>query len=114
LTDGPEPGQVSREDAAATIGARAELGGELEPAVVDAFVQRVEEAIDQRVVQRLAERDRGRGIDRTTVAVALGSLVLSVPITAVAANPDGAGGAGGVAAWIAIVLINVAHAWRRG
>ena len=88
----------------------------MEPAVVDAFVQRVEAAIDQRVVQRLTERDRGRGrgIDRTTVAVALGSLVLSVPITAVAANPDGAGGAGGVAAWIAIVLVNVAHAWRRG
>ena len=59
---GPE---IPREEAASPLGARRELGAEMEPAVVEAFVERVERQIDARVDARLAERG---GVARDTTA----------------------------------------------
>ena len=41
--------QIPRDDLIAAARARRELGDELEPAVVEAFLDRVERAIDARV-----------------------------------------------------------------
>jgi hypothetical protein len=59
------------------LGARRELGPELEPEVIDAFADRVERAIDARVDARLGQRGGGaerRGTDRSSLLLALGSL----------------------------------------
>ena len=110
----PETGGELREEAAAAIAARRELGEDLEPAIIESFVERVERTIDARVDERLAERKRPREVDRTTVAIGLGSIALSIPITGAAAGlPDGSSGMAVGVAWVAIVIINVLHALSR-
>jgi hypothetical protein len=107
--------RISREDVASTVGARHELGADLEPEVVDAFLQRVERAIDTRVDTRLADTKatgrRGREREAGGIALAIVSLGTGIPITAIAAEQ--AGLAGIVAAWAGIVGVNVAQALRR-
>lgn len=49
-----------REEAAAALEARKELGPEYENAVLESFVQRATEMIDRRADARLAERGAGR------------------------------------------------------
>ena len=100
--------QIPRDDLIAAAAARRELGDELEPAVVEAFLDRVERAIDARVDQRLAEREaaeRRQPSDGATVKLAIWSLVLAIPITGAADSTLTI-----IVAWIAIVAINVAHA----
>jgi hypothetical protein len=110
----PVAGGELREEAAAALAARRELGEELERAIIESFVERVEQTIDARVDQRLAERHRAREVDRTTVAIGLGSIALSIPITgAASALPDGSSGMAVGVMWVAIVIINVLHALSR-
>ena len=40
-----QPPRMTRDDVTSMVGARRELGEEMEPAVVDAFLERVEAAI---------------------------------------------------------------------
>ena len=98
--------EIPREEAAAALGARRELGAEMEPAVVDAFVERVERSIDARLDTRGGGRARrGQG---SLPALPIVSLGVAIPLTAIA------GGIGGLLAilivWIGIVAVNVAHA----
>jgi len=105
---GPE---IPREEAASTLAARRELGAEMEPAVVAAFVERVERQIDARVDARLAERGGGRARHDGWLSLPIASLGVAIPLTAIA------GGIGGLVAilivWIGIVAVNVAHARGR-
>jgi hypothetical protein len=105
--------RISRDDVISAVGARRELGDDMEPEVVDAFLERVERALDARLgdakaeaAKRHAYRDDGHGI-----ALAIVSLGTGIPITAIAAEAGGIGGI--VAAWLGIVGVNVAHALRR-
>jgi hypothetical protein len=102
--------RITRDDVASMIGARRELGDEMEPAVVDAFLDRVERAIEARAAQsRPVERsDRRPG---STLPLAIVSLGTGIPITAIAA--DAGGVAGIIVAWAGIVGVNFAHAWPR-
>lgn len=114
-----DPGELERQELAATLEARRELGPAYEPALVDSFVDKVETAIEARVDARLAERekDRQREDDKAGQQFKLGiaSLALGIPIS---------GAAGGIAdlpglvvAWAGIVGVNCAYAWqnrRRG
>jgi hypothetical protein len=112
--DAPSRPSPLRDEAAAALAARRELGEELEPAIVDSFLERVEDAIDARVEQRLAEHDRERGVDKTTVTIALGSIALAIPLTGAAAGlPDSASWMAVMGTWIAIVLVNAAYAFGR-
>jgi hypothetical protein len=100
--------EIPRDDLIAAAGARRELGHELEPAVVEAFLDRVARAIDARVDQRLAEREaveRRQPSDGSTVKLAIWSLVLAIPIMGAAGSTLTI-----IVAWIAIVAINVGHA----
>ena len=95
---------VVKDELEAAIAARTEMGAEMEPAVVDAFVARIE----RRLVER-GERDelalkRQRDHEKEMV---LGSMGISVPLFAIA----GLGGM--VAVLVALVLIAAATARRR-
>ena len=114
---------------AGELRAAAETHKELEPeyrdAVLESFVERVGREIDARVDARLAQ-----GAPRpvapqpaaaaparqprqfSPLAMALGSITLGIPITAivVAAGTHPAGIWGLLVVWIAIAVINVAYA----
>ena len=99
---------VMKEELEAAIAARAEMGAEMEPALIDAFVARIE----QRLVER-GDRDeralkRQRDHEKEMV---LGSMGISVPLFAIAAIFTGL--AGVVAVLVALVVITVVTARRR-
>ena len=98
-------GPIRREELAAAVEARRELGPDYEDPVLDAFMEKLERRLDERVKRTPAEREP------SAAAVPLASIGMGIPITAIA------GGTGGVAgiliAWIGIVLVNVAYALAR-
>ncbi len=103
--------EISREDVASALGARRELGRDLEPEVIDAFLDRVERGIDARVDQRLADRApasrRSRSGRSDRLALAIVSLGTGIPITAIAGE---AGGLPGIlVAWAGIVGVNAIY-----
>ena len=91
-----------RNELRSAVEARMELGEEMEPAVIDAFVDRIE--------RRLAER---RGADQFAIdrkrehqkEMVLGSMAISIPLLAIAAIFTGL--AGVIAVCIALVVIAV-------
>jgi hypothetical protein len=108
-----------REDLQATLNARRDLGPDYEAALVESFAARLDATIAARVQAELGRhdapprkrKDRGTGM----VPLALGSLALGIPLTAVASS--NAGDFGLLVAWLAIVAVNVAAAatiMRRG
>jgi hypothetical protein len=102
---------VEREDVHAAIEARRELGAELEPQVIDTFIERVEKRIDERVRDSRPARPRP-----IPLILPLGSLGIGIGATGAALGPTN-GGAGGIIvaiiAWLAIALVNIAYALRR-
>lgn len=110
MTSSVPEGRITREDVASAVGARHELGEDLEPAVVDAFLEKVDAAIEQRV-----KADRGHRIVKDDsgqrLALAIVSLGTGVPITAIAAEQGGVVGI--LVAWAGIVGVNVANALKR-
>lgn len=104
--------EISREDVSSAAGARRELGEDLEPEVIDAFLRRVEGAIDTRVDAKLATKRAPRTTheDRSVLSLAIVSLGTGIPITAIAGEFGGLLGI--LVAWMGIVALNVAHARR--
>ena len=101
--------RITREDVDSLIEARRELGDEMEPAVIDAFLDRVEAAADARAATKgTPEWDDGRGM---RLALAITSLGTGIPITAIAA--DGGGVQGIIVAWLGIVGVNFAFARKK-
>jgi hypothetical protein len=104
--------RITRDDVSSMVGARHELDDDMEPAVIDAFLERVEAAIEERAAERrpIPHSDRGPGTGET-LALAIVSLGTGVPITAIAAENGGALGV--VAAWAGIAGINIAFSRQR-
>ncbi|MEV7088342.1 hypothetical protein AB0O07_21040 [Streptomyces sp. NPDC093085] len=114
-----------KKDLDATLKARRDLGAEYDSALVDSFLekvdQRLDSEVDRRVRRQFAEQQMtvargGRpssapgGADGfwERYGVGLVSLVLAVPLTAIAvAN---AGFKGLVVCWVGIVAVNAVHA----
>jgi hypothetical protein len=90
----------------AAIEARRELGSEHEPHLVESFVERIERRLMERPQPQAPARQ-----DHADKSLAIVSLVMAIPVTAIAATH------GGIAAmavvWLGIVLVNVAYARRR-
>ena len=98
-----------------------ELGPEYDKAVVESFLDRLNTEIDARVNARLREHDLQVPAPRSKpapsgMALALGSIALGIPITAIVASagPHPVGLPGILVVWLAIAVINVAYAlhWR--
>jgi hypothetical protein len=105
--------EVTREDLTAAVGARRELGDESDREVIESFLDRIGTAIDARVDQRLAQRDRPRPQSRGSVPLALGSMVFGVAVTGASAGLDHSGALVAIIAWLVIGAINIAHALGR-
>ena len=91
---------ILKSELRSAVHARMELGEEMEPAVIDAFVDRIE--------RRLAER---KGADQFAIErkrehqkeMVLGSMAISIPLLAIAAIFTGL--AGVIAVCVALVVI---------
>ena len=104
------PQRITREDAGSLIEARRELGEEMEPAVIDAFLDRVEAAAEARAAaaQKPARSDDGRA---ERLALSIVSLGTGIPITAIAAEQGGV--VGMLVVWAGIVGVNFSFSRRR-
>jgi hypothetical protein len=103
------PQRITREDAGSLIEARRELGEEMEPAVIDAFLDRVEAAAEARAAaQKPPRSDDGRA---ERLALSIISLGTGIPITAIAAEQGGVQGM--IVAWLGIVGVNFAFSRKR-
>ncbi|MFD9792975.1 hypothetical protein ACFWXK_18710 [Streptomyces sp. NPDC059070] len=115
-----------RKELDATLHARSELGQEYEPALVDSFLEKVEQrldpAIDRRVRRQLAEQQmvvaRGGRPPATGDDVSFGerfgfgmiSLILAIPLSAIGAVNAGLSGL--FVTWFGILGVNAVHAAR--
>jgi hypothetical protein len=96
---------MPKDEIRAAIQARGELGADMEPALVDAFVERIE----RRLADRAGESDLAlmRKCEHQKEMV-LGSMAISIPLLAIAAVFTGL--AGVVVVCVALVMIAVVTA----
>lgn len=113
-----------RNELDAALHARSELGSEYEPALVESFLEKVEQqldsTLDRQVRRHLAEQrvSAARGARPSQPLGNFGerygfgiiSLVLAVPLSAIAAGAAHTGGL--IVAWLGIVAVNAVHAAR--
>jgi hypothetical protein len=84
------------------IEGRRELGDEMEPAVIDAFVSRIE----QRLAERTREGERALARKRAhQKEMVLGSMAISIPLFAIAAIFTGLAGVITVCIALAVIAI---------
>ncbi|MGW6786993.1 hypothetical protein [Streptomyces sp. NPDC054987] len=104
----------------ATLKARRELGPEYEAALVDSFVEKIDTRLRRRLAEERLAAARGEGPYAAAGAAdgnfgerfgfAIITLVLAIPLSAIAATQ--AGFKGLVVAWAGIVGVNFIHATR--
>ncbi len=113
-----------KKDLDATVRARRELGEEYDSALVDSFLEKVEQRIDDTVERRVrrhlaeqrmvdvrgARRPKGAENWAERFGFAVITLVLAIPLSAIGGAL--AGMSGMVAAWVGIVGVNAAQAVR--
>ena len=93
---------VRRDELQAAIEARRELGEELEPQVIDGFVERIERRLDARTDQSELALKRRRDHQKEMV---LGAMGISIPIFVIAAVFAGLAGIIAVGVVIAVIAI---------
>ncbi|GAA3467255.1 hypothetical protein GCM10018965_018070 [Nonomuraea roseola] len=105
------------DDLQATLETRKHLGPDYEAALVESFVARLDATIAERVkaevdAQRPAKaKKKGKSDDigsGAMVPITVGSLVLAIPLSAIAGSQAGLIGLAMV--WVSIVIINIAAA----
>ena len=96
---------VPRDELEAAIGARKELGAELEPALVDAFVERIEKRIAER--GEAEERALKKRRDHQKEMV-LGAMGIAVPLVAVAGIFTGLAGVIAVCVALSVIAVVIA------
>jgi hypothetical protein len=93
---------VSKDELRSLMAARRELGDEMEPAVIDAFVARIE----ARLADRAGESERALKLRRDhQKEMALGSMAISIPLLAIAAIFTGLPGVIAVCVALAVIAI---------
>jgi Flp pilus assembly protein TadB len=93
---------VPREEIQAAIETRRELGTELEPAVIDSFVERIEQRLAARREESEQSLKRKREHQKEMV---LGAMGISIPLLAIAAIFTGLAGVIVVCAALAVIAI---------
>ena len=91
-----------REELNTALAARRELGEELEPAVIDAFVERIEKRIEQRVDAGDMALMRKREHQKEMILASMG---ISIPMLAIAAVFTGLAGVIVVCVALAVIAI---------
>ena len=93
---------VPRDELQATIEARKEVGPEMEPELIDAFVERIE----QRLAGRAEESERALKQKREhQKEMVLGSMGIAVPLLLFAAIFTGLAGVIAVCAAVAVIAV---------
>ena len=110
---------IPRDEAEAALHTRRDLGQEYEPAIVDSFVDRLDKVIEARVSDEVAKRAGDAGAHEKALAraaslrsgqalaLAIVSIVMAIPLTAIAAESSVALV---LLVWGAIVSINLIFA----
>jgi hypothetical protein len=93
---------VVRKELEAAIEARKELGSEMEPAIIDAFVERIERRLEARGGE--SEQALKRKLDHQKEMV-LGAMGVSIPLFAIAAIFTGLAGVVAVCAALAVIAV---------
>jgi hypothetical protein len=93
---------VRKDELQAAIEARKELGAEMEPALIDAFVERIERRLAERVGESEQSLRRRRDHQKEMV---LGGMALSIPLFALAAIFTGLAGVIAVLAALVVIAI---------
>ena len=96
---------VLKSELDAAVQARRELGEEMEPAVIDAFVERIEKRLAERTGDDERALKRKRDHQKEMV---LGAMGISIPLFAIAAVFTGL--AGVIAVCVALAVIAIASA----
>jgi hypothetical protein len=99
---------VLKQELHAAMEARKELGDEMEPAVIDAFVARIERRLADRTDQ--SERALARRREHQK-EMTLGSMAISIPLLAIAAIFTGFPGV--VAVCVALAVIAIVSSLQR-
>ena len=100
---------VERDELRATIEARREVGQELEPELIDQFVERIEKRIAATGKPKQPVKRDNTG-DEKRLALAIVSLFVAIPLTAIGVTQADLVGLAIV--WIGIVLVNLAYSLR--
>ena len=93
---------VVKQELHAAIEARQELGDEMEPAVVDAFLARIEQRLATRADAQERALERRRNHQKEMV---LGAMGISVPLFAIAAVFTGLPGVVAVCLVLAVIAV---------
>ncbi len=108
--------EISREEYEAVLATRRELGQDLEPALVDSFVEKVEAAMAVRQAGELTASERAHKArseeSNRAMVVAIVTAGVGIPLTGIALG-TGAGLPALLIVWAALVAINVAIAMGR-
>ncbi|MDQ3324560.1 MAG: hypothetical protein M3529_02255 [Actinomycetota bacterium] len=111
----PVPGAAGEEfshaEFEAALAARRELGPDYEAALVESFADKIDQTVAERSNAAVREQQASSGWDTEGFVIALVSLGVSVPVTALAASISDLPGL--IVAWTGLVGINVANAWGR-
>jgi hypothetical protein len=97
---------VQRDELEAAIAARRELGEDLEPAVIDAFVERIERRLGERRTEGAQALKKRRDHQREMI---LGSMAISIPLFGLAAIFAGLAGIIAVCAVLAVIAVVTAR-----
>ena len=105
--------ELSRDELHAALEVRREMGTEIEPALVDSLAAKVEATVRRRYEAELAAAKAGSEAERQgqggRLALAIVSLVMAIPLTAIVLQ---FGIAALLMVWVGIVLVNVAMAFK--
>jgi hypothetical protein len=96
---------VPRDELQSAIEARKELGVEMEPAVIDGFVERIERRLAERAGESERALQRRREHQKEMV---LGAMGISIPLLAIAAIFTGLAGVIVVCSALAVIAIATA------
>jgi hypothetical protein len=99
--------RVVEEELQAAIEARKELGAEMEPAVIDAFVERIEQRLGERRGEDERALQRKRDHQKELI---LGAMGVSIPLLAIAAIFTGLAGVIAVCAALGVVALVASRA----
>ena len=93
---------VRRDELRAALEARNELGADMEPAVIDSFLERVERRLDERIAETERSVKRRREHQKEMI---LGAMGISIPLIGIAAVFAGLAGVVVVCAVLAVIAI---------